>query len=169
MPSLCVTLLVVAIGAVVAPVAQADSNDSGCTGVTRSIPWTDDGPKYNAVVRIRCHFRVTKLSLGMSRSLIRIENGPGLRGERDFESMTCGKGRGRGICTAPDGLKSETRISIRFAVPHGPCGRPGFRLEASAFGGVDGEPGEPVPLIGLTGHVTITGARACVHVLAPKA
>jgi len=159
----------------VATAGHAVEFDHECSGVTRAINERDDGRAYNAVLRLRCNFSLLELSLTPSRYLIRVERGPLLKGQRDFETITCKRGVARyslfppllgdtterGVCSAPRGLKANTRIAIRFAVPHGACLRPRLSLEAAAYGGVDGEPGQAVPSIGLFGRDKIRRARGC--------
>ena len=131
-----------------------------CSAVTRAL---EGGGDHNTVLRMRCPFSVGRINFYTSRKLLRVDPSPTVTGVREGEAMTCRKGRRRGVCQGPGGLKAQARMVIRFAVAHGPCKRPRLTVKTVTTGGVDGEPGKPVPAILLGDRETVERPRGCPH------
>jgi hypothetical protein len=160
-------VLVASLGAVAGTGSSAGSApfQPSCAAVTTTLAHPDQGaqgPKlYNLAFRVRCNFRLTRLRLEASRSLVRILPNPVLEHPDQGDTLTCQR-RASKVARCLGDVGERVRIVGELKVRGRPCARPLPRFRFRAFGGEDcDEPGTACPDIGYSAGKRVTHPRGC--------
>jgi hypothetical protein len=163
MPMSALALLALTVSALATAGARAQKQPA-CAAVTTTTahPQAARGPNFfNVAFRVRCNFRVTRLHLKASRSLVRVLRHPVLEHPDAGDRLACARlHRKTARCIGDVG--ERVRIIGELKVRGGPCARPHLRVRFSGFGGEDcDQPGTGCPLIGYSAKKRVTHTRGC--------